>query len=70
MVGFGWLAILVGMAAVLGFAGYALASDVEVPLTIKLAVAVVTLGFVVLLAYVLRIRFGARGRDPYEEIDQ
>ena len=66
----GWLALAGGCALLVGFAGWSLARDVEVPLAVKVALALLAVGIVVLFGYVLRARARAHGRDPYEEIDQ
>jgi len=61
--------LLAGLVILLGYGGYQMAIDAQVPLLVKVAVALVTAGLLGLLGYVLRVRARAHGRDPYEEID-
>jgi len=62
--------LLAGLLILLGFAGYHMAMDAQVPPLVKVAVALVTAGLLGMLGYTLRIRARAAQRDPYEEIDR
>ncbi len=61
--------LLVGLLILIGFAGYRMAIDAQVPPLLKLAAALTGAGLLGLFGYVLHIRARAAGRDPYEEID-
>jgi anti-sigma factor RsiW len=65
----GFLLLLLGALVLLGFAGYTLFTDADVPLVVKLGTGGLGLGTLVLLAYVLKVRARAHKRDPYKEID-
>ena len=65
----GFLLLLVGALILSGFAAYSLFTDPTVPLVVKLGGSAAGLGALVLLVYVLRIRWRARSKDPYKEID-
>ncbi len=70
LIGGSFLLLLAATLLLLGFAGYHIAVDPEVPTLVKLAFALGAGGLAGLLAHVLRVRARAAGRDPYEEIDQ
>lgn len=65
-----FLLLLVGVLLLVGFAGYSFWTDATVPVVLKVGSGAAALGSLGLLAYVLRVRTRASGRDPYEEIDQ
>jgi len=65
-----WLLMLTGMLLFIGRSGYELVRDETVPLTIKVGIGLLAGGALGLLAYVLRVRARAVGRDPYVEIDR
>ena len=67
--GIGFLLLLVGTLILVGFASYSFLADPTVPLVVKLGGSAAGLGAFVLLAYLLRIRWHRRGKDPYKEID-
>ncbi len=63
-----FVALLLGLLLLGGFAVYSLYIDAQVPLIVKVGTGLASLGGLGLLLYVLRLR--AAGKDPYEEIDQ
>jgi anti-sigma factor RsiW len=65
-----WLSLALGCLLLLGFAGYGLGRDPQMPTVVKIALGLLALGVAALLAYVLGVRWRARGRDSYEEIDR
>jgi anti-sigma factor RsiW len=69
-IGLGWSALLVGYVLLLGYGGYVLSLDNDVPTTIKLGIGALAFGGLILFGYALRVRLRASGRDPYEEIDR
>ena len=64
----GWLLLIGGVLALVGFAIYALVIDREAPLYIKLAIAGVYGGLAFLLLSVLRQRLIARKTDKYKDV--
>jgi len=62
------LLILAGTVILLGFAGYSLATDAEVPMLVKVGAGLAASGSLGLLAYVLWLRL--HRPDPYQEVDQ
>ncbi len=65
-----FLLLLTAVLLLLGWAGYHIAMDADLPPLVKVAFGLGAVGAVGLLGYVLCVRVRASGRDPYEEIDQ
>ena len=67
--GLGMLLFFVGAMVLIGYGAYVFWADPEVPFVIKTGFGLLSVGAVVLFAYVLRVRLRGRSRDPYREID-
>lgn len=70
MISAGFVAVLLGALTVLGFAGYLVFSDPELPQVLRWGLASLAMGVCVLFLYELKVRIRASGRDPYEELDR
>lgn len=68
--GSGFLLLFIGAVLYGAFIVERVFSDPDLPGIIKLAFGCGLFGFVFLLAYVFRVRWRSRGRDPYQEIDR
>lgn len=71
---FAWIAILIGALIVSGFAIYHAVSeflaDTSTPFFLKIGIALLTLGIIVLLLSVLREKLTIKKRDKYREIQR
>ena len=67
--GVGWLLVIGGVLAMVGYIGYEFVLAHADPPLIKWAVGALYLGFAVLLLSVLRQRFVARRKDKYKDVE-
>lgn len=67
--GSAFVLLLVGLTALIGFAGYVFVLDPAVSRFVKVAVGCLGLGALALFCYALFVRLRALGRDPYEDVD-
>ena len=67
--GVGWLLVIGGVLAMVGYIGYEFVLTHADPPLIKWAVGALYLGFAVLLLSVLRQRFVARRKDKYKDVE-
>jgi uncharacterized integral membrane protein len=69
-----WILVLFGAIIIIAFAAVEAAdqfiSDVQTPLILKIGIAALTAGLVVLLASVIREKFSTYKRDQYKEIQR
>ncbi len=68
--GAGFGAVLLGALTVIGFAGYLVFTDPEIPEVLRWGLASLAGGVGLLFAYELKVRIRASGRDPYQELDR
>ncbi|MEA3587000.1 zf-HC2 domain-containing protein [Pseudidiomarina sp. 1APP75-27a] len=64
----GWLLLLLGVLPLLGYAGYQLLTDPQLPVWVRLAMGSMILGAVVLFIYVARQRVMAARTDNYKKV--
>lgn len=67
-VAMGWLLFFVGLALVVGYVVYHFLSTPDVPLILRLGIAAISAGGLVLLASAIRARLAVRGVDRYSEV--
>lgn len=70
--GLAWLLISIGGVALFGFALYSFVAtffeDANVPLFVRIAIAVLSIGFAILLVSVVREKLFTRKSDKYKEV--
>ncbi|MBN2449183.1 MAG: zf-HC2 domain-containing protein [Lentisphaeria bacterium] len=66
----GLLLVLVGWLVLVGYAAVAIAGDNKAELPVKLALAGIVVGFVILFANVLVQRLATWRQDPYKEVER
>ncbi len=64
----GWALFTLGLLALIGFAAFEIAVDDSESIGVKIALAALAAGFVVLFATVLRQRLIERKTDKYEDV--
>ena len=72
--GIGWMLVSAGVIVLLAYGAWhavqAMLADSELPGFLKLAVAAVAIGVVILLVSVIREKLFVRRKDPYKEIER